>query len=84
MNATELTAHLQSLSVPPGAYSIGTNRDESYCLLPEGDRWKVYYSERGNRNDESAFADEGAACQELLARLTRDHIVRQRMADDGR
>ncbi|GAA1576699.1 hypothetical protein GCM10009804_36650 [Kribbella hippodromi] len=75
MNVQELSALLQSKGVPPGAYSIGSDSSESYCLLPEQGSWRVYYSERGNRNDERVYANEADACQALLDLLLRDRSV---------
>jgi hypothetical protein len=84
MNTSELPALLRSMGVPADAYSIGSDSNETYCLIPELGRWHVYYSERGNRNEERVFADEAAACQELLNRLLRDDMVRSRVQRDGR
>lgn len=84
MTTTELSALLQSMGVPADAYSIGADHDESYCVLLEAGRWKVYYSERGQRTNEFVFADEGAACQRLLDELLRDHIVRSRIEQQRR
>lgn len=79
MNTSELSASLQALGVAHDAYSIGLDRDETYCLIHEQGLWKVYYSERGNRNDERAFTQEPPACRDLLDRLIRDGIVRSQI-----
>lgn len=84
MNTWEISTLLQSMGAPADAYSIGADRNEAYCLLPEQGRWHVYYSERGNRNNESVFANEAEACQALLDALMRDGIVRSRIDRDGR
>ena len=83
MNTSELARLLQSMGMPADAYSIGSDRNEAYCLLPEQGRWHVYYSERGHRNSERVFADEAGACQELLGALLGDSVVR-RIQRDGR
>ncbi len=46
-----LCAFLDRQGVPRKSYSIGKDQDESYCLVPEGNEWLVYYSERGRRNE---------------------------------
>ncbi len=83
VNTTELIGLLDSVGVPSDSYSIGADRDESYCLLLEHGRWKVYYSERGNRNEEASYASEEAACRRLFDWLMGDHIVRDRMRERG-
>lgn len=80
MNTQDLIAHFASLGVPPDAYSVGSARNESYSLIYEGGNWKVFYSERGNRNDEAVLTDEDRACRELLERVTRDRVVQEVMA----
>jgi hypothetical protein len=50
-SVNELYSFLEREGIPRTAYSIGTDQDESYCLVPQGDEWLVYYSERGNRNE---------------------------------
>jgi hypothetical protein len=58
-----------------GAYSIGVDANESYCLVLEEGRLHVYYSERGHRNDERAFVSESEACQALLDVLRDDDLL---------
>ena len=76
MTISELRATLEAVGVPAEAYSIGRNENESYCLVEEAGLWHVFYSERGNRNDEAVFTDENNACQNLRERLLRDGSVR--------
>ncbi|WP_129785842.1 hypothetical protein [Promicromonospora panici] len=47
MTIQDLETALRLHNVPSGACSIGTDVDEPYSLVPESDRWMVYYSERG-------------------------------------
>ncbi|MFI2363055.1 hypothetical protein [Promicromonospora sp. NPDC019610] len=77
MTINELRADLQRRQVPELAYSIGRDENESYCLIRERDGWHIYYSERGNRNAETVFASESAACEELLRWLLNDRTVRE-------
>lgn len=79
MQVDELAQALTELNVPESAYSIGADRDESYCLVPEGGRWQVYYSERGNHVGKQTYLDEQDAANSLLTRLLEDRIVRRFM-----
>jgi hypothetical protein len=79
MDIPELSRLLRSLGLPTDAYSISSDRDETYCLVVEDGRWHVYYSQRGNRSNERVFQDEAAACQALLEAVSSDHIVRSLM-----
>lgn len=78
-NVKELRAELEKLGVPSCAYSIGSDENESYCLVHESDGWHCYYSERGNRVDEAIFAREQSACEDILRRLLGDGAVRRAM-----
>lgn len=75
----ELRSELQRRKAPGFAYSIGRDENETYCLVQEPDGWHVYYSERGNRNEEAVFASESAACEELLRWVLNDRTVREWM-----
>lgn len=83
MNSGELASELQRRRVPGDAYSLGRDRDEAYCLVGGEGEWRVYYSERGNRNDERVLPSEAEACEELLRRLLSDRTVRRYMEDLG-
>lgn len=72
MNTVELKAELLVRHVPEDAYSIGRDRDEAYRLIGVSGAWRVYYSKRGNRNNERVFSNEDSACLDLLNRLVRD------------
>lgn len=45
-----LVAFFGRRGIPEDACSIYSDKDESYCLVKEGEEWLVYYSERGVRN----------------------------------
>lgn len=83
MNSTELISELQRRRVPSDAYSIGSDRNEAYCLTGSEGEWHVYYSERGNGNADRLFTSEDAACEELLRRLLSDGAIRRWMEDQG-
>lgn len=55
--------------VDPTYYSFDGDRHEALCLLAEGQTWKVFLSERGQRREEQAFASEDEACTYFLKRL---------------
>lgn len=76
MTISLLAGLLDRMGAPTGAYSIGSVRNESYCLVREHQDWLVFYSERGARNDERAFRSEPEACRDLIDRLLRDSISR--------
>lgn len=48
------------------SYSIDGDRDETYCLGIAPGGWSVWFSERGNRNEEAFYETENEACSELL------------------
>ena len=77
MTISELHATLEVAGVHAGAYSLDGDENESYCLVEEAGSWHVFYSERGNRNNEAVFTDENNACRDLLERLLRDGSVRR-------
>jgi hypothetical protein len=81
MNSAELNSELRRRQVPRDAYSLGRDRDEAYCLVGGEGEWRVYYSERGNRNDERVLTSEAEACEERLRRLLSDGAVRRYMED---
>jgi len=79
VNISELEMELRGRCVPEDAYSLGRDRDEAYCLCGGPGEWRVYYGERGNRNDERLHVAENSACSDLLTRLLRDDSVMSRL-----
>ncbi|GAA3524508.1 hypothetical protein GCM10022393_43600 [Aquimarina addita] len=46
--------------------------NEAYCIrLNQENKWEVYYSERGNKNDLKEFSSESEACTDLLKRMKK-------------
>ena len=78
MTQEQLAERLSDLGVSPGDYSLyGTGRQaEGHCMdqLPLG-RWVVYFAERGSRESERFFDDEGDACADLFRRLKQEGVV---------
>jgi hypothetical protein len=49
-------------------YEILGSRHEALCILPEGQKWKVFLYERGARYEERSFDGEDGACVRFLKR----------------
>ncbi|THV42996.1 hypothetical protein [Glycomyces buryatensis] len=76
MNKQELKAALESAGVDEDAYWLeGGRPNEAYTLERRDNGWAVYYSEKGNRNDEVVFDTEDEACCELLNWVLNDDTV---------
>jgi len=58
-----------SARVDPRYYSLEGERHESLCILPSGQQWHVFVSERGVRREEVVFDSEDEACVYFLKRL---------------
>lgn len=67
MNAAELARRLEAEGANPANYDIGRRGYNGFCLLHEGGRWQVLFSERG-QDQPPVFtsADEAAACEYYL------------------
>lgn len=72
MDRSELRAALEAADAPRRWFSIDSERNEAICLVQEAGKWKVFYSERGKRNDESTFDTESSACCHLLQLILQD------------
>jgi hypothetical protein len=74
----QLAERLSDLGVSPGHYSLygPGSQAERHCMdqLPLG-RLVVYFAERGSRESERFFDDEGDACVELFRRLKKGGVV---------
>jgi hypothetical protein len=56
----------------------GSARDESLVLEHDPvTGWRVYFSERGQRNGERIFRSEDQACQFIFDTLSRDPTVKK-------
>ncbi|RZS33867.1 hypothetical protein EV193_11017 [Herbihabitans rhizosphaerae] len=83
MNAESITEWLDAIGVPREVVSVGTERDNAWCLLadeepdPDGNvAWEVFWREQGNRYDWARFTSEHVACHYLFGRLTWAQVVR--------
>jgi hypothetical protein len=82
VNITEivlLEKKLLDLGVGRNAFSLPDEaaRDESYVLGSNGRKWTVYYSERGERVTEKAYASLEEAEQDFTTRLINDPTTRK-------
>ncbi|EPF6110427.1 hypothetical protein R2970_002934 [Enterobacter cloacae] len=77
MDRVDLQNELNKLNIPSDSYSIdgvdGVDgvEGEALCLILDGGRWCVFYSEHGKRTEVEFFATENDACQSFLARITK-------------
>jgi hypothetical protein len=63
MTLAELEAKLVSHNVPKDAYCLtGGLPSEKHCIEEVNGKWRVYYSERGNRTGLKSFDTEQEAC----------------------
>jgi hypothetical protein len=77
MNKEELRTELKDRGIRERSYSLeGGSPDERYVLERSRGGWSVFYSERGNRNDERWFATEDEACAEILRQILADPTTR--------
>lgn len=78
MTLRELKAVLNREGISPASYDLdGEGRDETYCIDRTVNGWVVYYRERGNRNFEHQFPDEGEACDFFLKEVFQDPTTRK-------
>lgn len=38
-------------NIAPAFYSLYSDKDEAFCLDTVGNEWRIYYSERGQKNE---------------------------------
>lgn len=72
MTVQELQTKLFEMDIPHYYYNIcgsGTDEEQRICLVCEGGKWLVYYSEDGSRLELEEHADEDSACRDCLNRL---------------
>ena len=68
-NLNKLAGELKTLETPDNYYSVGINQNERTCIVNDGKKWLVYYSERGQMTDLKEFKKFEDAKIEFLARL---------------
>ena len=84
MNRDQVQHFLEKRGVRPSAFSLKSPvADEAYCLERASGGWSVYYSERGNRNDERWFRTEEEALAALSDLVLADPTTRNRDGGSG-
>jgi hypothetical protein len=77
MNRHQLKKRLKQEGIPSRAYSFESDGDgEKYRLAQEGERWHVYYAERGEKNTMGWFDTEADACEFFLKKILADPTTR--------
>ena len=69
MRVVDVKEIVEAAQVDPTYYSFEGDRHEALCLLAEGQTWKVFLSERGQRYEEKSFNGEDEASVFFLKRL---------------
>jgi hypothetical protein len=78
MNKQELQKLLKEEGFRADTYDLdGGMLPERLTLAREGNRWCVYYSERGLQSGKTFFDSEAAACQSLLDQLLDEPSARE-------
>ncbi|MFC4004195.1 hypothetical protein ACFS2C_20415 [Prauserella oleivorans] len=83
MNTESIMRWLEAVGVPHEVVSIGSEADNTWCLLREEDpegtgeaAWEVFWREQGNRYDWARFTNEQVACHYLFGRLAWAQVAR--------
>ena len=73
MIVKELLVQLENHGIRRDSYSLdGGLPSELYCLNHQGERWEVYYSERGQKTGLQVFVSEEEACRVFLDLIMND------------
>ncbi|MFP3515127.1 hypothetical protein SB766_02820 [Pseudomonas sp. SIMBA_077] len=70
INLKQLATELKALGVPKTYYSIGANKNERTCIVFNGVKWVVYYSERGRMEQAEEFNNFADARAEFIKQVT--------------
>ena len=82
MTRDEFMAWAEVAGIDRWAYALSSTAvSDIYVLERSAGGWAVFYSERGNRNDERWYPAEAQALQDLKYRLERDGTARRRRPD---
>ena len=71
MTVEKLEQLLIEENIPKSMYSLlrGDLPGDAYCLVRNGDKWEVYYSERGIKRYGYLFDTEDEACDYIYERF---------------
>jgi hypothetical protein len=76
MTKETLAKYLECLGVRQDAYDLTSELpNEALTLNWNGQRWEVYYSERGKKTGLKLFSDEDSACRYLLSLIVQDRTA---------
>lgn len=72
MDKKEFVKIMKKLRVPIALYNVdGKGRDdERFCLVKDGEKWNVYYSERGYKTTNKFFDTESEALEYMCKELS--------------
>lgn len=72
MDKKEFVKIMKKLHIPIELYNIdGKGRDdERFCLVKDGEKWNVYYSERGYKTTNKYFDTESEALEYMCKELS--------------
>ncbi|ACV64179.1 conserved hypothetical protein [Desulfofarcimen acetoxidans DSM 771] len=72
MTKNDLRKMLINSNIPKDTYSLeGGLPNEAYCFNQNGDKWEVYYSERGQKSGLKLFSTEDEACDYFYKSLVQ-------------
>ncbi|MDA0120360.1 hypothetical protein [Vibrio sp. T11.5] len=66
---------IKVIGIDPSAFNLNGASSDKYCLELCGDKWEVFYAERGNKNSRVEFASESDALEYLLNKLKMEPIA---------
>ncbi len=71
MNRNELAQKLERARIPHDLYNLSGDgpRDNRYVLEKKGEKWHVFYCERGTERQNGFFDTEDEACAYILEKL---------------
>ncbi|WP_105171281.1 hypothetical protein [Pseudoalteromonas sp. T1lg24] len=72
MDRFEFLEHIDELNINSSAFWLNGPSNERYCLGERGNKWEVFYTERGNKNLRVEFDSESEALKHLLNKLKSD------------
>lgn len=77
MNIKDVRHLLIKYHVPEDSYSlIGGLPSERYCIQNAGNKWEVYYSERGQQTGMRIFNSENEACGYFLKQIRKAGLLK--------
>lgn len=72
MDRFEFLELIDELNIDSSAFWLNGPSNERYCLGECGNKWEVFYAERGNKNLWVEFDSESDALKHLLNKLISD------------